>query len=53
MTAEVRDKVGSTHEAYTADHLLELYRMCKDEASREEFIAMLTKEYQVQTETLS
>ena len=53
MTAEVRDKIMNADGTYTADHLLELYRMCKDDASREKFVTMLAQKYQIQTETLS
>ena len=41
ISVEILDKILSTPGPFMADHLMELYRMCNDEASREAFVAML------------
>ena len=50
---EIRDKIMNARGAYTTDHLLALYRMCEDEASKKEFVAMLTWKYRDITDTSS
>ena len=41
ISVEILDKILSASGPFMADHLMELYRRCNDEASKESFVAML------------